>query len=129
MSRNLTLAIVALATFAFAQVPIAHADRTATVQEICASGIPDYQPFDVGGAVKCGINWWQAFWGGTPIAPFKGLALVQPGSHPIDRTNPWSDWVVTSRREVLPPPLIACDRTHCGPDVPIPCSGPGSPCG
>lgn len=25
-------------------------------------------------------------------------------------------------------PLVACDRTHCGPDVPIPCYGPGSPC-
>lgn len=27
-----------------------------------------------------------------------------------------------------PAPLIACDETHCGPDVPIPCYGPGSPC-
>jgi len=25
-------------------------------------------------------------------------------------------------------PMIACDETHCGPDVPIPCYGPGSPC-
>lgn len=27
-----------------------------------------------------------------------------------------------------PQPMIACDETHCGPDVPIPCSGPGTPC-
>ena len=27
-----------------------------------------------------------------------------------------------------PAPMIACDETHCGPDVPIPCSGPGAPC-
>jgi len=27
-----------------------------------------------------------------------------------------------------PEPLVACDRTHCGPDVPIPCYGPGYPC-
>lgn len=27
-----------------------------------------------------------------------------------------------------PGPLVACDETHCGPDVPVPCSGPGAPC-
>ena len=107
--------------------PVANAGHIADVQEICAS-LEGYQPYDVGGTVKCGTSPTQAFWGGIPIARNKGLDLP-PGSYRLDPGNPWSDWYVADPGEQPEPPMIGCDRTHCGPDVVLPCMTPTSPCG
>jgi hypothetical protein len=139
------LLLAAVAASALVVAPQAHADPTMTVGQICAESAPGYIPMTVVAApeLSCGDpNYWRST-GTVPglfIAPPPSISRVMdrihPGSYPVDPANPWSDWVVQPGppRAQVRAPEVACDEVypggpiHCGPDVPIPCNGPGSPC-
>ncbi|EHB48676.1 hypothetical protein MycrhDRAFT_5517 [Mycolicibacterium rhodesiae JS60] len=137
---------VAAAAAALTLAPVANADTTVTVQQICSEAGKNLVPMTVVASpeLTCGD---PAYWNKTGTVP--GLFIAPPpplsrtigrlhqGSYPVDPANPWSDWVVPAGSQPAPPPapqpMVACDRINgaivCGPDIPIPCSGPGAPCG
>jgi hypothetical protein len=127
--------------------PVAQADTTVTVQQICSEAGQGLVPMTVVAApeLACGD---PAYWASTGTAP--GLFIAPPppisntmarlhqGSYSTDPGNPWADWVIPAGSQPAPPPenkpMICCDRVangeiYCGPEIICPCSGPGAPCG
>lgn len=138
---------VGAACAAIGLAPIAHADYTWTVQQICAAKGPNLVPAPIFASpdIACvDPAYWQKagtapglFIAAPPSIP-RTMADLRPGSYSTDPGNPWADWIIPEGSQPKPPPSVAriteaCDRINgqiiCGPQIPIPCSGPGAPCG
>ncbi|KAA0077242.1 hypothetical protein CIW52_32190 [Mycolicibacterium sp. P9-64] len=131
MNAKLML-LTASAALALPLAPTAHADTTINAVDIChqvnPNYIPVFNPFQNAGSCADNPAAVGLFYTPTPISGF--MHGRYNGSFPVDPGNPFSDWIIPEgARPAPPPPLIACDRTHCGPDVVVPCSGRGAPCG
>ncbi|MFC7672122.1 hypothetical protein ACFQWH_03520 [Mycolicibacterium sp. GCM10028919] len=123
---------IALATGAFAFAPVAHADTTLTVQQICSEAGPNLVPMTVVASPELGCGD-PAYWASTGTMP--GLFIAAPpsvsrtitrlhqGSFSTDPANPWADWIVPAGSRLAPPyvdPQIACD--NIGPNRSIICN-------
>lgn len=124
---------------AFGLAPVAHADYTWTVQQICDAHSPGTVAMSIVasrdiGCTKPGST--PGFLDWAPQSIPRVMADFRPGSYSTDPGNPWADWIIPDGSQPKPPtraPMVACDRINgqmvCGPQIPIPCSGPGAPCG
>lgn len=102
----------AIVVAAVALASPAHADSTATVQQICAEAGAGLVPMVVAASAEltCGD---PAYWRRTGTIP--GLFISAPpplsqtatrlhqGAYPVDTANPWSDWVIPTGSEPAPP--------------------------
>lgn len=112
--------------------PVARADTTVTVQQICDEVGPGLVPMTVVSSpeLTCGDPGYWAKTGTVPglfIAPpppiSKTMARLHQGSFSTDPANPWADWVIPEGSQPAPPtpdPQIACD--NIGPNRSIICN-------
>lgn len=138
-------AFAAVATTPLMLAPPAHADYTWTVFDICNANSAGTVPMPIFASpeITCGDPEYWANSGTVPglyISAGRNIprimAELRPGSYSTDPANRWADWVVPEGSQPKPKPkdeFVACDRINgrivCGPEIPIPCNGPGSPCG
>lgn len=79
-------------------LPIAHADQTRSVKDICTELQPGSYPISFGflsSDVTCVVQGPSNY---THVTPGEGLKSVMPRIHPgsyqVEPANPWSDWVI-----------------------------------
>lgn len=125
--------------------PLAHGDSSVTVQQICSEAGSNLVPMIVVASpeLACADPVYWAKTGTVPglfIAPppaiSNTMSRLHQGAYSTDPLNPWADWIIPTGSQPAPAPgpdpMVACDRINgqivCGPQIPIPCSGPGAPC-